>query len=59
MSYRNGLTVTDNLLLHPTYNPSGSHSFATSPYTGEARGDGMQPNLLLRAAVDIVRIDGE
>ncbi len=30
--------LTGRLLLHPTYNPSGSHSFATSPYTGEARG---------------------
>ena len=38
ISYRNGLTVTDNLLLHQTYNPSASHSLSTSPYTGEARG---------------------
>ena len=35
---RNGLPVPGRLLLHRAYNPSGSHSFATSPYTGEARG---------------------
>ena len=40
VSYRNGHPVPGHLLLHPTYNPSGSHSFATSPYTGEARGGG-------------------
>ena len=42
MSYRNGLTVTDNLLLHHAYNPSASHPLSTSPYTGEASpvGDG-------------------
>ena len=38
VSYRNGITVTGYLLLHPTYNPSASHSLSTSPYTGEARG---------------------
>ena len=40
MSYRNGLTVTGHLLLHPAYNPSASHPLSTSPYTGEARGGG-------------------
>ena len=34
---QDGERLTGRLLLHPTYNPSGSHSFATSPYTGEAR----------------------
>ena len=38
VSCRNGQPVPGNLLLHRAYNPSGSHSFATSPYTGEARG---------------------
>ena len=37
VAYWSGLSVADDLLLHRTYNPSGSHSFATSPYTGEAR----------------------
>ena len=36
VSCRNGITVTGYLLLHPTYNPSASHSLSTSPYTGEA-----------------------
>ena len=40
VSYRSELTVAGCLLLHHAYNPSGSHSFATSPYTGEARGGG-------------------
>ena len=38
VSCRNGLSVAGDLLLYHAYNPSGSHSFATSPYTGEARG---------------------
>ena len=37
VAYRSGLTVTGCFLLHLAYNPSGSHPFATSPYTGEAR----------------------
>ena len=40
VAYRSGLTVTGCFLLHLSYNPSGSHPFATSPYTGEARGGG-------------------
>ena len=40
---RNGITVTDNLLLHRAYNPSASHSLSTSPYTGEARSGRTQP----------------
>ena len=43
VSCRNGITVTDNLLLHRAYNPSASHPLSTSPYTGEARGGRMQP----------------
>ena len=35
VAYRSGLTVTGCFLLHRAYNPSGSHPFATSPYTGE------------------------
>ena len=31
VSYRNGLPITGSLLLHPTYNPSASHSLSTSP----------------------------
>ncbi len=37
---RNGLPITGHLLLHPTYNPSASHSLSTSPYTGEASAEG-------------------
>ena len=40
VSCRNGHPVPGRLLLHLTYNPSASHSLSTSPYTGEARGDG-------------------
>ena len=43
VSCRNGLPITGDLLLHLTYNPSASHSLSTSPYTGEARGDGRLP----------------
>ena len=43
VSSRNGLPVASHLLLHPTYNPSASHSLSTSPYTGEARSGRMQP----------------
>ena len=48
---RNGLPITDHLLLHPTYNPSASHSLSTSPYTGEARGGRTQlaPHRVTRA----------
>ena len=40
VSCRNGHPITGRLLLHRAYNPSASHSLSTSPYTGEARGDG-------------------
>ena len=46
MAYRNGITVTGYLLLHPAYNPSASHSLSTSPYTGEARGGGKEARFL-------------
>ena len=46
VAYRSGLTVAGCFLLHPTDNPSASHPLSTSPYTGEARGDGRSLALL-------------
>ena len=46
VSCRNGQPITGHLLLHPTYNPSASHSLSTSPYTGEARGGGRAYRML-------------